>query len=100
MYLFVKYLNNVGIDLKRLSDMNANAKYFCHIWYKQASANRCEKFTGNLKSYLWRSSNVVNFNFFIGTFKGFCQNIPEVLLRESHLSVTIAWNILIFVRSS
>ena len=39
------------------------------------------------------------FNFFTGTFKGFCRNIPELLLREIHLSMTLARNVwLFFVR--
>ena len=57
--------------------------------------------TGNLKSHL----HVKNFtcskvfeksNFFTDTFKGFCRTIPELLLREVHLSVTLAWNLWLF----
>ena len=34
------------------------------------------------------------FNLFTGTFKRFCRNIPERLLREAHLSVTPVWNLM------
>ena len=48
----------------------------------------------NFKSHLRRSSCVANcfkrFNFFTGTFNGFCHNIPELALRDVQLSVTLA----------
>ena len=54
-----------------------------------------KNFAGNLKSLLWRiSSNL--FNFFTVTFKGFCRNNPERLLRQVHLSAILAWNIGLF----
>ena len=47
--------------------------------------------TGTFKNHLSRNSKQQSFlkiYSFTGTFKGFCQNIPELLFREVHLSVT------------